>query len=481
MSVHIGQGRPRGKIKSQVGRIRRNLLDGDTVLLERLLPKKRVQQALEAEGITCRACLLTPLLTMWTFLMQVLAADGSCRAAVARLMALLAAGGDGHGTTCEPQTGPYCKARQRLPESLLSRLMRETGRSLHHQFPADTQGRLGGRPLKLVDGTICSMPDTPENQSIWPQPSTQKPGLGFPLVRLVAILSLNCAVVLDVAMGPYAGKQQGETALFRTMMSGLEAGDIMLADRYYASYWMIALLLEHNVDSVFRQHQLRAIDFRRGRRLGKDDHIITLVKPSQRPVWMEEETYQRLPETLEVREVRVRIHQRGFRVRSLVLVTTLVDANIYSQREIAEAFRQRWHVELDMRAIKQTMGMSVLRCKTPGMVRKEIWMHLLAYNLIRALMAEAAQSVDLEPRKISFAGAIQTLNAFAPILESTCSRNLAHLWELLLYAISRHRVGNRPDRYEPRAVKRRAKPIALLTVPRQQARNRLERNINAVC
>ncbi len=331
---------------------------------------------------------------------------------------------------------------------------------------------------KLVDGTICSMPDTPDNQAIWPQPPTQKPGLGFPLVRLVAILSLNCAAVLDVAIGPYAGKQQGETALFRTMMSNLEAGDIMLADRYYASYWMIALLLEHHVDSVFRQHQLRAIDFRRGRRLGKDDHIITLVKPSQRPEWMDQATYQRIPETLEVREVRVRIRQRGFRVRSLVLVTTLRDGNLYKSEEIAEAFRQRWHAELDLRAIKQTMRMSVLRCKTPDMVRKEIWMHLLAYNLIRTLMAEAAQTACVSSREISFAGAVQTVNALAPMLEMVAACRRQGLWQLLIYAISRHRVGNRPGRYEPRAVKRRAKPIALLTVPRQKAIKRLERNGN---
>ena len=475
MPRYASQGRRRGNVSHRVRCISRSLLAGDLTVLERLLPAHKVRQAIAAEGVQFRERLFPPLVTLWVFLLQVLDADGSCRAAVVRLMALLSAGGQGNRVPCGAGTGPYCKARQRLPEKLLSRLACETGQALDRQFPIAAKGLLGGRALRIVDGTTCSMPDTPENQGAWPQPPTQKTGLGFPLVRLVAILSLNCAAVLDLAMGSYAGKQQGESALFRMILSCLKTGDILLADRYYASYWMMALLLERGVDSLFRQHQLRRIDFRAGRRLGPDDHVITLVRPSQRPEWMDDATYQRMPDTLEVREIRVRVCQRGFRVRSVVLVTTLLDAQVYSRAEIAEAFRLRWHVELDLRAIKQTMGMSVLRCKRPEMVRKEIWMHLLAYNLIRTVMAEAAQTAGRQPREISFAGTVQTINAFAPVLQCAATRDLPRLWELLLYAVSRHRVGNRPDRYEPRAVKRRAKPIALLTVPRQQARHQLIR------
>jgi len=174
-----------------------------------------------------------------------------------------------------------------------------------------------------------------------------------------------------------------------------------------------------------------------------------------------------------VREVRVRVWQPGFRVRSLALVTTLLDAQLYKKQEIAEAFRLRWHVELDLRAIKQTMGMSVLRCKTPGMICKELWMYLLAYNLIRTLMARAAEQAGIEPREVSFTGAVQTLNAFAPALELADEPERSRLWEILLRMMARHRVGDRPNRYEPRAVKRRAKPIALLTIPRNAARARL--------
>jgi hypothetical protein len=461
-----------------MGRTAASLVEDSGAGLRELLPPELVNRAVEQEGICWRDCLFTPLLTLWMFLLQELSADGSCRAAVARLLALLAGqrGGTPVDGEADPATGPYCKARKRLPEGLVSRLGRDSGRRLHCEYPS---GRLlGGRKVKIVDGTLCSMPDTPENQKEWPQPPTQKPGLGFPLVRLVAILSLNCAAVLDMATGPYKGKQTGETALLRTMMQNLEKGDVLLADRYYASYTMIALLLARGVDSLFRQHQTRKIDFRTGRRLGREDHVITM-KRSPRPDWMDEAAYAQIPESMEVRELRLRVRQRGFRVRILVLVTTLLDEQLYDKEELARAFRCRWHVELDLRAIKQTMGISVLSCKTPSMVRKEIWMNLLAYNLIRTLMAKAAALAGIEPREISFSGTIQTVNAFAPVLAMAAQADRPALLESILQIIARHRVGDRPDRYEPRAVKRRAKPIALLTTPRKKAKKRLAKSATA--
>jgi hypothetical protein len=453
-----------------VNRVAVHLIEDGSAGLRDLLPAQVVQEAVEAEGLRFRECLFTPLVTLWTFLTQVLSADGSCRAAVAKLLALLSVSA-GDGDAVDADTGPYCKARRRLPEGLVRRLTRQTGRQLHERYPS---GRLlGGRKVKVVDGTFCSMPDTPANQARWPQPPTQKPGLGFPLVRLVAVLSLNCAAVMDVATGPYKGKQSGESALFRTLLDNLEKGDVLLADRYYASYWMIALLLECGVDALFRQHQLRKVDFRSGRRLGGEDHVITMHKSPQRPDWMDAATYERMPATLTVRELRLAVCQRGFRVRSLVLVTTLLDAQLYNKQELARAFRLRWHVELDLRAIKQTMNMSVLRCKSPAMVLKEIWTHLLAYNLVRTLMARAASDAGVEPRELSFAGAVQAVNAFAPVLQLADPTDQERLLRILLRVIARDRVGDRPDRYEPRAVKRRSKPIALLTVPRDQMRKRL--------
>jgi hypothetical protein len=472
MECHVSQGRLRGKVNQTALR----LIEDNAAGLRELLPPQIVERAVEAEGIQFRQSLFTPLVTLWTFLAQVLSPDGSCREAVAKLLAFLAVQGD---SVANPETGPYCKARQRLPEPLVRRLAQETGRHLHDRHPSGQL--LGGRKVKVVDGTVCSMPDTPLNQKQWPQPSAQKPGLGFPLVRLVVVMALNCAAVLDIAMGPYKGKQTGETALLRSILDSLESGDVLLADRYYASFWMIALLLGRGVDSLFRQHQNRKIDFRRGQRLGHDDHLIELKKPTQRPEWMDKAAYDLLPQTLTVRELRLQVHLRGFRVRTLVLVTTLLDAQLYDKQEIARAFRFRWLMELDLRSIKQTMHMSVLRCKTPAMVRKEIWMHMLAYNLIRTAMARAAKQAGIEPREVSFAGAVQTINAFAPALQLAQETDRPRLLEIMLRAMARHRVGDRPDRYEPRAVKRRAKPIALLTIPRNAARKRLAKSGGAKC
>jgi hypothetical protein len=474
----VRHGRRKG-LCDKVRASAQSLVEGDGAGLRELLPPGRVAAAVRAEQVKFIDCLYTPLVTLWAFLGQVLAPAGpakSCTSAVARLLALLGVRGAADAELCDPETGPYCKARKRLPERLVSRLAREAGAALHRRYPA-TGSLLGGRPVKVVDGTTVSMPDTRENQAAYAQPAPQKPGLGFPMMRVAAVLSLHCAAVLEVACGPYAGKQSGETSLFRTLIGRLEAGDVVLADRYYASFWTIALLLAHAVDSVMRQHQGRNVDFRAGTRLGHDDHLIVLTKPEQRPDWMDEATYDSLPAELTVREVRLRVAVRGFRVKVLVVVTTLLDAALYSREEIARAFRCRWHVELDLRSIKQTMGMSVLRCRTPAMVRKEVWMHLLAYNLVRTLMAEAAEQAGVEPREVSFAGALQTVTAFATVMRLAEPEDLPRLHRILLRAIARHRVGNRPDRYEPRAVKRRPKPIALLTVPREQARRRLARGL----
>lgn len=475
MACDGSRGGLRDQVRDRVRCSAARLVEGDGMGLRELLPPDRVQRAVEAEGVRFIECLFTPLVTLWAFLGQVLGPDRSCTAAVARLLALLGARGVEEGERCEPgsDSGAYCKARRRLPEGLVSRLARESGAGLHRKYPAGLL--LGGRPVKMTDGTTASMPDTPENQAAYPQARTQKTGLGFPILRIVAVMSLHCAAVLDVAIGPYKGKGSGEPSLFRALLGALGKGDVLLADRYYASFCLIGMLLGRGVDSVMRQHQRRKSDFRTGTRLGPEDHLVTLAKPAERPDWLEGREYEALPSEMTVRELRVRVARKGFRVRSLVVVTTLLDAQVYSKQEVARAFRCRWQVELDLRAIKRTMGMDVLRCKTPEMVRKEIWMHLLAYNLVRAVMAEAARQADIEPREVSFAGALQTITAFAPVMRLAGPEDLPRLHQILLRAIARHRVGNRPDRYEPRAVKRRPKVIALLTVPREQARKKLTR------
>jgi hypothetical protein len=433
-----------------------------------LLPAARVEQALEEEKIAVRdASVYKPLVTLWTFLSQMLSPDHSCREAVARLRVFLTADGR---TPCAPETGPYCKARQRLPESVAARLVRDTGRELHDRVR--NPSLLGGRPVKLVDGSTVSMPDTPANQAEYPQSRSQKLGLGFPLVRIVGLLSLASGAVQDLAIGPYKGKNTGETALFRELWRSLFAGDIVVGDRYFASFWDLALLTMGGVDCVFRQHQLRLTRAQRIERLGAGDYLLRLPKP-QRPRWLDQESYQHIPDELIVREVTVRVKVRGFRVRELVLVTTLCDAQQTSAGELGEVYRLRWHAELDLRTIKVTMQMDVLRCKTPAMVRKEIWMHLLAYNVIREVIAEAAIRNGLHPREVSFKGAWQTLLAYRPLVERATSAELLSLYDDLLSAIASHRVGDRPNRYEPRAIKRRPKPHPLLTKPRHEAKRLL--------
>jgi len=455
-----------GRVANQRRHLRQRLENQD-LCFGQLLPQEQVQAAMDRCKLVYRQRLYTPLVTLWTFLYQVLSPDQSCRAAVARLLAFLGAGGM-EGVNA--QTDPYCKARQRLPENLVADLARHSGAELHRQVP--TTDLLGGRPIKIADGTTVSMPDTPANQAAYPQQRSQQPGLGFPIIRLVGLICLSCGAVLDVAMAPYHGKQTGETALLRQLFGSLRVGDVLLVDACYAHYWMILLLLEHGVDVVCHHDGKHRVDFRTGRSLGRQDHVVEWHKP-QRPKWMSRQRYEGLPDTLSLREVRIEIAQKGFRLRRLRLVTTLLDHQQYPKEDLAAVYRARWQAELDLRSIKQVMQMDVLRCKSPAMVRKEIWMHLLAYNLVRKLMAQAAATANISPRQVSFKGTLQTLLAFAAIGTFDTARNRPRLYQLILQAVASHRVGDRPDRVEPRAVKRRSKKLVYLMEPRAKARVRL--------
>jgi len=459
------QGRLTGQVR-RVSQYRRQMVGDQDLCFTKLLPKEQVEAALEQHHVRYRERLYTPLVTIWTFLYQVLASDQSCRAAVARLLAFLCVGGDPSGSA---KTDPYCKARQRLSEDLLADLARRSGLELQHQVPPT--GLLGGRPIKIADGTTVSMPDTPANQKAYPQQAAQKKGLGFPILRLVGLIGLSCGAVLDVAMGAYSGKRTGETALLRQLLDRLEAGEVLLTDAIFSNYWTIALVLERGVDLISRHKGLRRVDFRRGQRLGRHDHIVPWHKPI-RPSWMSQSLYRSLPQTLSLRELRVEVSVKGFRCRHLLLVTTLLDAQVYSPQELASAFRARWQAELDLRSIKHVMQMDVLRCKSPAMVRKEIWMHLLAYNLVRKLMAQAGASVGVCARDLSFKGTLQTLLAFAAAGWS-CPGRRKPLYAVVLQAVATHRVNDRPDRVEPRAVKRRPKKQVYLTEPRPVAKARL--------
>jgi len=411
----------------------------------------------------------TPAITLWAFLSQVLfkGAHRSCIAAVARVAALLVALERG---PCCTNTGAYCRARGKLSEKVLRQLTVDVGEGCEANLAE--QSLWHGRHVYLVDGTTVSMPDTPRNQAAYPQNPQQKQGLGFPIARVVVILSLASGMLIDMALGPYAGKETGESALLRSLLGRLKPGDVLLADRYYCSYFMIALLQELGIDLVTRVHQRRPVDFRCGRRLGKDDQVVTWARP-KRPEWMDEQTYDRMPPSIEVRQIRVYVAQPGFRVGTFTALTTLTDARAYPKDELADLYNDRWLAELDIRSIKITLGMYILRCKSPEMVRKEMWTCLLAYNLIRRAILQAAQQAGVSPRALSFTAAVQSIGANWLLAAVSDAALAGPLSDAALASVARHVVGNRPGRIEPRAIKRRPKEHALLTKPREQARAEL--------
>jgi hypothetical protein len=405
-----------------------------------------------------RERLYPPTVTLSMFLHQALAADSSCQRAVNAWAASRAAEGLSSQSV---RTGAYCRARARLPLPMVQALARHAGQQLSERVLDGWRWR--GRSVKLLDGTGISMPDTVENQSTFPQPTSQASGIGFPLLRLCALIDLASGAVLEAATGPHQGAGHSELGLSRTLRSGLGPGDVLLADALYANYWMIAELAAAGVDVVLRQHGSRRTDFRRGQRLGTRDHVVQWQKPAQVPAWMSRAQYRAVPEQITLREVQV-----GGRI----LVTTLCDPRAVAKAELGALYQRRWNIELDLRCIKTTLGMEVLRCLTPAMVEKELWVHLLAYNLIRLLMAQAAAEHALAPRTLSFKHTVQLWNEFCA--RSLCRADAGSL-TLLFALIAQQRVGHRPDRIEPRARKRRPKSFQWLKVPRHVARRQIKR------
>ncbi len=458
-----------GSVARQVELLHRQFAQVPGLPFAALLPAEYLGRLLQEQDAFFYDRLYTPLVTLAMFLSQCQDADSSQRQAVARLIAHRVAQ---QRPACSSQTGAYSRARQRLPEKLVAELTRYTGKQLLTEAPGGWSWR--GRHVKIVDGSTASMPDTQANQKEYPQMACQKPGVGFPILRFLVVFSLAVGSVLDAAFCPYQGKQTSELALFRGLHESIDAGDVVLGDRHFCSFFEIADLKRRGADVVLRQHQCRITDFRRGVRLGRYDHRVVWKKPA-RPDWMDEESYQEFPDELAMREARIHIKGKGrkVRTRTITIATTFADPREVCKSDLAELYRRRWQAELNLRSLKTVLQMDVLRCKTPEMVRKEIWAHLLAYNLIRTVMAQVAQTYQVEPWRISFKATLQTLKAFAlPLLTCTKSK-LPEVIDELLLAVARHDVGNRPDRVEPRALKRRPKPYDLLNKPRDQAR-RLE-------
>ena len=400
-----------------------------------------------------------PTVALAMFLGQALSADRSCQKAVneALISGLVPA-----AAKCSANTSAYCLARQRLPQEMIKELAQQTGVLLNARSPKPWLWR--NRQVKLTDGTTTLMPDTPENQAAFPQHGNQESGAGFPLARLVGVISLTNGAVLDVAMGAYQGKGTGEHGLFRQLHECFVAGDVMLADSYYCSYFLIADLCARGVDVLFEQHGARHTDFRTGEKLGTRDHVVQWHKPAVQPTWMSAQQYASYPAQLTLREVQV---------GKKVLVTSLLTPREVCKRELGKLFMQRWNVELDLRNIKTTLGMEKLSCKSPEMCKKELWIYLLAYNLIRLLMAEAAAQAGVLPRQLSFKHTLQVWVAWS---QKQFLSNAREDTAILFRLIAQIRVGNRPGRVEPRLLKQRPKPFSRLQTTRRKARANIRKH-----
>jgi hypothetical protein len=442
-----------------------------------ILSADRIQRVFAKHG--CQFGLhgvYTTAVIVWSFLSQVLrdGKEASCQAAVARVVSYCEQTGLDAPTH---DTGDYCRARVKLSEAALHELSNEVAEELEQASDASWLWK-HKHHAKLIDGLTFTMPDTPKNQAEYRQQKSQKPGVGLPIARAVAILSLATGCVMDLTMGPYTGKETGETALLRAMFGSLFSGDIAVMDRYYCSFMMIALLLNQGTQVCTRKHQRRHSDFRRGRRLGKYDHIIVWTRP-QCPTWMDQETYSQIPETLELREIRFSIVERGRRTKTIDVITTLLDAEEYSKEDIATLYGFRWNSELDIRSIKSNLNLGHVRCKSPEMVHREVWTTILGYNLIRTTAAGAALLHNKQPRTISFTSTCQYVLASWMQLSAGLvdASSLKDYLLLMLKQIASCEVANRPGRLEPRVLKRRRHGYKLM----QKSRNELRRELRKQC
>lgn len=442
----------------QQQRVRRLAASTDVDTFASLLSRPDLLDCIEALLPRHRERLFPPAETLSMFMAQALSADRSCRKAVDDLAIKRLRTGS---SPCSTRTGGYCRARQRLPVEMVSTLARTSGALISAKSRCSWLWM--GRPVRLVDGTTVSMPDTAANQAAYPQSRGQKPGLGFPICRLVGIVCLSSGAVLNAALGRFRGKGGDEQTLLRALLDTLDTGDVLLGDAYYATYFLLCELQRRGIDGVFEQYgaRRRSTDFRRGKRLGECDHLIGLEKPS-RPAWMSQEQYEQAPDRLVVRELKA---------GNKILVTTLRCARKTPKAALKALFKTRWHVELDLRNLKSTMGLEMLSCRTPSMAVKELWVYLLAHNLIRMIMVQSAAMADCLPRELSFKHSLQLWLAWRQFADGL-EEDLVDL----LCLIVQQRVGNRAGRAEPRALKRRPKSYPLLTRTRQSARAEIKRS-----
>ncbi len=422
----------------------------DSVGVFNLITDDRFFDAVESHLPAHRERTYPPTETLAMFVAQVLNDDSSCQRAVNdRIVRCLQHGLRPPGTS----TAAYCEARARLPVSLVETLFKTVGQRVSNDALPEWLWR--GRSVYFIDGTGLTMPDTPDNQREFPQPSSQQEGVGFPEARMVALSCAATGAIIDALIAPAKGKATGELSQMRTLARSLAPGDVLVGDAIYETYWTFVMLQGIGCDGVFE------INGSRSRPEKRRAHL-TLNRPC-RPEWMDAEAYESCPRQIRVRQVVSR--RRGF--QDTFFITSLIEQRLVSAKEIVALYLRRWNVETDFRSLKCALDAGILSCRSAEMIKKELWVHLLAYNLTRLLMSEAAVLCHREPRSISFRHTVQLWSAW-----SQCGQQLdAQGWAYLLRAVAARRVGNRPGRREPRAIKRRPKSRKLLDMPRSDARN----------
>ena len=434
--------------------------------IHQLLPSEVIQEELAQLNIKYRQRLFDPICTLWAFLSQVLDVDKSCHNAVSRVITYLVGSGVELPST---DTSAYCQARQRLPEKLIQKLFGKVAIGLESQV--NEKHLWCGRKVKVIDGSTVSMPDTPDNQNEYPQPSSQKTGCGFPLAKIGALFSIATGAAVALAIDVF---NTHDIQLARRLYEFLSPGDVLLGDRAFCAYADIFQIKNLGCDSVFRKHQGRQTQMRRGKIVGSCDKIVTWSKPKKCPQGLSQEEFNSLPNTLMVREIYFYIFIPGFRTEQVSLITTLLDTKAYSTLDITSLYEKRWDVEVDLKHLKTTLGMDILRSKTPAMVRKEIWAFLLAYNLLRTLMWSAGNSYGVSPLRLSLQGTRQHFDNFIPQLIAAPSAEYHQIYRTLLKVIVHKEVPLRPARSEPRVRKRRPKSYPLMQEPRQQYHDNLK-------
>jgi hypothetical protein len=448
----------------------RQLLVREPQELEQLfgscLPAGLLSQA--DEGPNSRERVYSRRITFWTFLWQALNPGSSCRSAVRKVMAWFALL---DGPKVAKDDSPYCQARQRLDRETLERALQASAQAAEQRAPE--KWRYHGREVIVGDGTTSTAADSKANQRAYPQSAKQQAGCGFPLLRWVALFSLSTGALQAVITG---NKHQAELKLFRKLWDHLKKGMIFLADRGFCDFVTIAGLWRRGVDSVLRLNHMRPHDFRKGKRLGPYDRLVTWQKPKRRPRTATKSLWRRLPQQMTLRLIRYPVLIPGFRSKHIILVTTLLDPVRFPAAELAGLYLRRWRVELFLRHIKTTLRMEALSCKTPKMVNKELLMHLIAYNLIRCLMAEAASIYDVDLERISFKGSVDTVHHFSQVIaQARNRRQYNQLVSAMLAALAGDPLRIRPHRVEPRNRKRRPKAYPVLVKPRAEYKAKLLR------